>query len=254
MTTEKRRERSLTNHQNAKAGVGGSGVLAKNDKATITRGGSIEFLLFTGAFISLRYLKAIEVRAARGSERYEKIAITSGAVAQEDSGDAASALFTAIKLVRTPESAAEGHLTSLSKWLGLSFKHMSHTLSRDDVRGEPHIHPYSENAKGRAGRQKYDSNHYTFKAHIFFISNFQRETVPFFFGKGDTRTLTSVLKLNGNYNLEYIETLNKKVTKPRIILALLLEHFGVDYYNSHKSEMNIETLGRIMEEAVDEAA
>lgn len=256
MTTEKYRERGRTNYQNAKAGNGGSGVLTRNDKQVMDKGGGIEFLLFVATFITLSYVRAIEVRAAKDSERHEKIAVKSGAVPQEDSADAASDLFTGLKVARTPEGAAEGHLTSLSNWLGFNeIKNMTHTLSRDDDRrGEPHITLYSENARGKTGPQKIDSNHYTFQPHIIFIPNFQRDKVPFFFGKGDTRTLTSVLKLNGRYNIDYITSLNEEVTKPRIILALLLEHFGVDYYNEHKSEMNIETLGRIMEEAVEEAA
>lgn len=255
-STEKLRERGQEQYQASKRGEKGCGASTRNDKQVIDKGGGIEFLLFTAVFICLRYVRAIEIRAAKDSERHEKIAVTSGAVAQEDSADDASDLFTGLKVDRTPKGAAEGHLSKLGNWLGFSStRTMTHDLNRDDDRrGQPNIHPYSENAKGKTGKQKIDSDHYTFQPHILFIQNFQRDTVPFFFGKGDTRTLTSVLKLNDNYNIEYIETLNKKVTKPRIILALLLEHFGVDHYNKHKSEMNIETLGRIMEEAAEEAA
>lgn len=75
----------------------------------------------------------------------------------------------------------------------------------------------------------------------------EKEDVPGFFADG--RSLTSVLKQKGHYNIAYINKLEKKVTKTSIILALLLEHFGPRHYNNNRSDMDIKTLRRIMKEA-----
>lgn len=252
-------------YKDAITGTKGSGALARNDKQTIDKGGCTKFLFYVVATVALECIKLQQIIVTKGSERHKQI-VQSGAVEETLGADDRKAQYTAVKVVATPDNATVGNLTTVAKRVGFNassrqssaikmlceLRRSSKPDSNGKVKGHPDIHPYVGNPKPQTGAAAYNidaANHYTYKPFLFFIQGFtmEKEDVPGFFADG--RSLTSVLKQKGHYNIAYINKLEKKVTKTSIILALLLEHFGPRHYNNNRSDMDIKTLRRIMKEA-----
>ena len=81
---------------------------------------------------------------------------------------------------------------------------------------------------------------WTWQAFTVFVKDFKEDIMPYFYKDG--RRLTDVLKGKGCYNLEYIESFEKQVTKDLVIKALLVEKYGARIYKEKHATLSVESL------------
>ena len=110
---------------------------------------------------------------------------------------------------------------------------------------EDDIHPHVNNPEAKRGNQRYNDQHYATKPHIFWVENMTMDNVVDFFPNGGG-SLTDYLKHRGDYNIKWINSHEKKVTKDLLVSALLLEHYKPSGYIENIEKMNSKTLASIM--------
>jgi len=259
MTTEKRRERTKKQVQDAKAGTKSCGVVTAIEKSTIARVGCTNFRIQLSTVLS-DDINIISASPEMGSNFYNSIAIESNAIAQAESDPDGNPLFTGVKVIGnkkedftgtggtiSPDETTLRKASILWGYGDASKKDSPEGNMRGKIKHrEKDIHPHVNNPKAKTGpHQRYDDQHCTTKPHIFWIKDMTMDSVQDFFPNGGG-SLTDYLKRRGDYNMTWINSHKKKVAKDLLVSALLLEHYKPSGYIKNIEKMNIKTLASIM--------